>query len=60
MTITIEEWKIIDSAFSVDFTDEVEIALRDLFALGCYPSCGRANYCREKSHKNCIDSYKNN
>jgi hypothetical protein len=36
MSITKEEWEILDSAFSIGLTDEIEIALRDLFALGCY------------------------
>jgi hypothetical protein len=36
MVITKTEWEIIDSAFSVDPTNDMGCALRDLFALGCY------------------------
>lgn len=36
MTITNKEWEIIDSALTVDPTNDIGCALRDLFALGCY------------------------
>jgi hypothetical protein len=36
MTITNKEWENVDSVFSVDPTNDIGSALRDLFALGCF------------------------
>ncbi len=49
MSITNEEWNIVGSAFTANLTDDMSIALRDLFALGCYLHANKQTKAGEKT-----------